>query len=63
VERTFFVLCGRCCEHAASDVQHLTSEIKVINVEEDISGRDVVSFECPITNRVEQSLVYGGDYV
>ena len=51
--RQFKVICTECSE------EHLVEDIKVVNVEEDIQGRDVCFFECPITGQVTKSNVYG----
>ena len=51
--RQFKVICTECSE------EHLVEDIKVVNVEEDIQGRDVCFFECPITGQVAKSNVYG----
>ena len=52
--RQFKVICSECSE------EHSTESVKVVNVEEDIQGRDVLFFECPVTDQVTKSLVYGG---
>ena len=43
--------CGDC---------HVAGEVTVENVEEDFLGRDVVTFQCPVTNHLARSLVYNG---
>lgn len=48
----FIVLCLECSE------EHLTSEVELVNVEEDIQGRDVMHFVCPVTKVTTKSLVY-----
>lgn len=50
--RKFRVICTECSE------EHFVDDIKVENVEEDIQGRDVLFFECPITNQIAKSFVY-----
>ena len=50
----FKVICSECSE------EHSIEDVKVVNVEENIQGQDVCFFECPITNEVTKSLVYGG---
>ena len=35
------------------------STVKITNVEEDIQGRDVVTFDCPVCGREHQSLRFG----
>ena len=46
------VICTECSE------EHDTSEVKFLNIEEDIQGRDIMYFECPVTNLEARSLVY-----
>lgn len=48
----FIVRCTECGEN------HWTTEVEFLNVEEDIHGRDVMSYTCPITNQSTKSLVY-----
>lgn len=48
----FVVICSECSE------EHSTTEIEVVNVEEDIQGRDVLYFICPVTKTVTRSMVY-----
>jgi hypothetical protein len=48
----FIVICSECSE------EHLTTEVKFLNVEEDMQGRDVMYYVCPITNTETSSLVY-----
>ena len=48
----YFVLCSECSE------EHSTLEVKFLNVEEDIQGRDVIHFQCPTTETETKSLVY-----
>ena len=52
--RQYKVICTECSD------EHSVEDIKVVNVEEDIQGRDVCFFECPVTDQVTKSLVYGG---
>ena len=47
------VVCTECSE------EHDTETVKFLNVEEDIQGRDIMYFECPVTNLEARSLVYG----
>jgi hypothetical protein len=47
------VICTECSE------EHDTSEVKFLNIEEDIQGRDIMYFECPVTSLEAKSLVYG----
>jgi len=37
---------------------HYVDEVEVLNVEEDIQGRDVMHYTCPITEQPTKSLVY-----
>lgn len=46
------VICSECSE------EHLTTEIECVNIEEDIQGRDILYFVCPVTDEVTKSLVY-----
>lgn len=48
----YIVICTECSE------EHLTNKIEVLNVEEDMQGRDVAYFMCPVTNSETKSLVY-----
>ena len=48
----FIVKCTRCGE------DHTTEEVKPLNVEEDIQGRDIFYFVCPVTNEEAQSFVF-----
>jgi hypothetical protein len=52
MEHQFKVICRECSD------EHLTSEVEFLNIEEDIHGRDVMSFVCPVTNNPTKSLVY-----
>ena len=47
------VKCPECSD------EHLPGEVEVTNVEEDIQGRDVLYFICPVTNNETSSWVYG----
>ena len=38
--------------------EHDTAEVKFLNIEEDIQGRDIMYFTCPVTNTETKSLVY-----
>ena len=38
--------------------EHETEEVKFLNVEEDIQGRDVFYYVCPVTEKETKSLVY-----
>lgn len=48
----FIVICPECSE------EHLTTEVEFVNVEEDMQGRDVMHFVCPVTKTMTKSLVY-----
>ena len=52
MQRNYFVICKEC------NLEHSTSDLKAVNIEEDIEGRDVFTFECPVTNKVTSSLVF-----
>lgn len=46
------VICSECSE------EHLTNEVEFVNIEEDIQGRDLMYFVCPVTKTETKSLVY-----
>ena len=46
------VVCTECSE------EHDTSEVKFLNIEEDMEGRDIMYFTCPVTSLEAKSLVY-----
>lgn len=48
----FVVICTECSD------EHLTIDVEFLNVEEDIQGRDVMFFVCPITKTPTKSMVY-----
>ena len=48
-----YVNCLKCGEH------HSTAQIEFLNIEEDIQGRDIMSFTCPVENESTKSLVFG----
>lgn len=52
--RYTFVNCPVCGE------MHTTSEVEFLNIEEDIHGRDVLTYICPtsLTGEEGQALVY-----
>jgi len=54
MNRNFIVVCTECSE------EHSTESIKFLNVEEDIQGRDIMFFVCPVTGLETKSLVYSG---
>jgi len=51
MERQYVVLCSACSD------RHLTFEVEFVDIEEDIQGRDVMHFVCPITHESAKSLV------
>jgi hypothetical protein len=51
-----FVICSGCKN------AHSTSEVTAIDIEEDISGRDVITFDCPVTGTRESGFVFAGDW-
>lgn len=53
----WYVLCSAC------DDNHYSDEVMVENIEEDIQGRDVVTFRCQASNTIQESLVYRSSYV
>ena len=44
-----------CCECSQ---EHLTTDVEFLNIEEDIQGRDIMHFVCPLTNTETKSIVY-----
>lgn len=52
----YTVKCPQCGE------EHLTEEVEFLNVEEDMEGRDVFYYVCPVTKEKTQSLVYTKRY-
>lgn len=52
-----YVICPAC------DAEHDSSEVTALNIEEDIQGRDVLTYQCPYSNTVQKSLVYRSSYV
>lgn len=49
---TNLVLCPAC------DTEHDSDEVNCLDIEEDIQGRDVITFECSYSNTIQKSLVY-----
>lgn len=43
------------CEHCQDF--HLVDEVECLNIEEDIQGRDLITFLCPETDKTVVSLV------
>jgi hypothetical protein len=52
IVRQTYVRCRECGQ------QHTTKEIELLDVVEDIEGRDVATFNCPVTQNSTTSLVY-----
>lgn len=42
--------CGEC---------HEPDEVEFVNIEEDIQGRDLLTFICPVTNKETKGYVLG----
>ena len=42
------------CPHCGS---HETSHVEFVNVHEDIQGRDVMTFKCPVDDKTYESFV------
>ena len=53
MQRDFFVFCESCGE------RHNVKDVKFLNIEEDMLGRNVMEFECPETASDVKSLVFG----
>ncbi len=51
-----YVICQECSE------THDTENVKFLNIEENEQGKDLMTYECPITKQPTRSLVYK-DYV
>ena len=51
-EQQFVVYCPECGE------KHSAREVEFLNVEEDIQGRDVMHFVCPVTKNPAKSFVF-----
>jgi len=49
-QQVFHVQCPRCGTHEPSHVEF-------VNVEEDIQGRDIMTYRCPVSNEVYSSPV------
>jgi len=52
MNRHLIVVCTECSE------EHDTETVKFLNIEEDVQGRDIMYFECPVTNLEAKSMVY-----
>ena len=55
-QANMFVICSGCKN------AHSTTEITAIDIEEDISGRDHITFDCPVTGKRESGYVFAGDW-
>ena len=51
-----YVVCREC------GGTHEPNVIKTLNVEEDIEGRDVLEFICPVTKEPTKSIILGNQY-
>ena len=47
-----YVLCRECKE------EHTNDEVECIDISEDIQGRDLIQFRCPVTKTITESFVY-----
>lgn len=54
MEKINYVLCKSCGS------KHDTNIVQCENIEEDIEGRDVLTYKCPVTGEIVKSLVYIG---
>jgi len=52
MNQQFIVICTECGQN------HFTTEVEFLNIEEDMQGRDVMHYTCPITKQPTKSLVY-----
>ena len=50
--KKLFVICKKCGE------KHGQGDVKTIDIEEDVQGRDVLIFICPITNLRSSYYIY-----
>ena len=53
-ERKSYVRCPNCLQ------EHFTDEVEFLDIEEDMIGRDVMTFVCPETFLDAKSVVYRG---
>ena len=51
MHRKAFVTCTPC------NIEHEVLKVKTLNIEEDMQGRDKVTFECPVCDKERVSLV------
>lgn len=52
MNESFVVKCRECGD------EHLTSEVKFVNIEENLYGEDVAYFICSVTDTITQSQVF-----
>jgi len=45
------------CQQATEYLE--TEEVEFLNIEEDMQGRDVMTFKCPLCGEIHKSLVFG----
>jgi len=50
--KSYTVFCKECGE------RHETEDVKFLDVSEDIQGRDIFKFVCPVTGVITEGLVY-----
>ena len=50
----YFVWCPACVE------EHETTDVDFLDVQEDYQGRDIMTYRCPETGTVQNSLVTRG---
>ena len=55
-----FYLAVKCSECGS---EHSSEEVETVNIEEDIFGRDLLTFICPVTKKQAQSNIYRKNYV
>jgi hypothetical protein len=48
----FMVVCRAC------DGEHDVPDVEFVSIEEDVHGRDLMTFECPLTRTEEKSVVH-----
>lgn len=51
-ERSLFVMCKECGKN------HYSDDVKTVDIEEDVQGRDVLTFICPVTNHNSKSYIF-----
>lgn len=50
---SMYVKCNKCGQ------EHRAKEVEFLNIEEDILGRDLMTFMCPVVEEETKSLVFG----